>query len=80
MGAESSSWGIWYRTYDEETRKSRRLEFIHVFAALEGEDLTSIRIVVWEVGWEKNEPELIKRLAWRTPFEYEKRALVYIES
>ena len=71
-GAEPSSWGIWYRTYDEETRKSRRLEFKHVFDALEGQDLTSIRIVLWEVGWVENEFVLIKRLAWRTPFEYEK--------
>ena len=71
-GPESSSWGIWYRTYNEETRRSGRLEFIHVFDALEEHDLTSIRIVVWEVEWVENEPELIKRLAWRTPFEYEK--------
>lgn len=70
-GPESSSWGIFY-SYNEERRKSGRLEFLHVFDALEEHDLTSIRIVVWEIGWEGNEPELIKRLAWRTPFEYEK--------
>ena len=71
-GPESSSWGIFYRTYDEETRKSGRLEFLHAFDALEEHDLTSIRIVVWEIEWVENEPELIKRLAWRAPFEYEK--------
>ena len=69
-GPESSSWGIFY-SYNEERRKSGRLEFLHVFDALEEHDLTSIRIVVWEIEWEGNEPELIKRLAWRTPFEYE---------
>ena len=72
QGPESSLWGIWYRAYDEERRTSSRLEFKHVFGALEGHDLTSIRIILWEVALEENEPELIKRLAWRAPFEYEK--------
>ena len=72
-GPESSSWGISYYTYNEETGKYEGLidfEFQNVFDHLEEHELTSIRIVVWEVM--ENPHALTRRFDERSLFAYEK--------
>ena len=74
LGPESSSWGISYYTYNEETGKFEGLldfHFQHVFDDLEEQDLASIRMVVWEVM--ENPHALTRRFDERLPFAYEKK-------
>ena len=73
LGPESSSWGISYYTYNEETGKYEGLldfQFQHVFDDLEEQDLASIRIVVWEVM--ENPHALTRRFDEHLPLAYEK--------
>ena len=73
LGPESSSWGISYYTYNEETGKYEGMldfQFQHVFDDLEEQDLASIRIVVWEVM--ENPHALTRRFAEHLPLAYEK--------